>query len=127
MAISPDRKPKLNFEQKVAVATSRYLQGKRGELVVSKVSKLPDGLEDGETAFEPDSLGGIRRILTQARGIWQEIYILGPVKNHDRELISRYFGLDERSNPRTVTDYLGNMSFQRKLLIATEQEGGVFK
>lgn len=124
MAISPDRKPELNLEQKVAVATSMYLGKKRGRLVSSELTRTPAEVKDGETVFEPDSLGGIKRVLTQSKGKWHEIYLFGPINNRDRELIARYFGLDQTSQPRELTDSVANMSFQRKLLITNEQKGG---
>lgn len=125
MAISPDRKPELNLKQKIAVATGLYLSQKRGELVLSELTQSPPGLKDGETAFEPDSLGGIKRVFTQSNGKWQEVYLFGPINNRDRQLIANYFGLDQPSRLREVDDYVGNMSFPRKLLITNEQKGGV--
>lgn len=125
MAVSAERRIKLNTAQEAAVASGLFLQGKRGEIIVSRLSEAPAGLQSGETAFERDSLGGVRRVLTQSEGSWQEVYFFGPIKNRDRELIARFFGLNPDSQSRAVTDHVGTMSFQRKYLIITNQKGGV--
>ena len=124
MAVSIERTIHLNTRQEAAVATGLFLKNKRGELVVSGLPKVPAGLHDGETAFEYDSLGGVKRVLTQSTGDWQEVFLFGPISNRDRTLIAEYFGLNEEATERLAIDQIGSMSFQRKYLVTLNEKGG---
>lgn len=126
MAISPERNIKLNLKQVVAVASTRYLQGKKGELMVSQLSQIPTGLTRGETAFEYDSLGGVQKIYREERNKWYEIFLFGPINNKHRNLIAQYFGLSKNSEIRSVTDKIGQFNFEREYLVTTKRKE-VFK
>ena len=124
MAISPERNLKLNLnlKQDVAVASSRFLQGKKGELMVSQLSQIPTGLTRGETAFEYDSLGGVQKIYREEKNKWYEIFLFGPINNKHRNLIAQYFGLSKDSEIRSVTDKIGQFNFEREYLVTTKRK-----
>lgn len=121
MAILPDRKVELNLKQKVAVAQSHYSsKGGRGELMLSKLPQTPQGIKEGTTAFVIDPLRGVQKIHTWEKKKCHEVFLFGPIKNRDRELIARYFGFDKNQNQQlTVTEKLGPFDIKRNYFVTT--------
>ncbi len=121
MAVSPETPRQINLKQKVAVAQSLYLpKDGRAELMRARLKHAPDGIEDGVTGFELDSLGGVQKIYTQDKKQWYEIFLFGPIKNRDRELIAQYFGFNEKQNQQVPgIDQVGPFRIRKNYFVTT--------